>query len=205
MKAPSADVLRAKASLRKALQSEREALEPARVQTESAWIMTCVTALPEFRQAETILGYLAKPHEVQTAGLLEAAWRAGKRVAVPASRIDGEYVPAWLNPGDSVKTERFGVPEPVTPVWAKPDRFDLVIVPGVAFAASGARLGHGKGYYDRMLARLGLRAVCKVGVCFGFQLAPELPVDEHDVNMEVVVAGDQVYRSPAMTGGIKRG
>ena len=205
MKAPAGDTLRAKAALRKALQSERDALDPERVRAESEWIAECVIALPEFTGAETILAYLAKPREVQMAQLLGAAWRAGKQVAVPASRLDGEYVPAWLNPGDPVKAMRFGVPEPVTAAWAKPDRFDLVIVPGVAFAASGARLGHGKGYYDRMLARLGRRAVCKVGVCFGLQLAPELPVEDYDVNMEIVVAGDQVYRSPAMTGGIERG
>ena len=205
MKASLTTTLGDKAALRKVLHAEREALEPERVQAESAWITERVTALPEFRQAETVLGYLAKPHEAQTARMLEAAWRAGKRVAVPAARIDGEYMPAWLTPGDTVKATRFGVPEPVTPVWAKPDRFDLVIVPGVAFAASGARLGHGKGFYDRMLARLGRRAACKVGVCFGFQLAPDLPVEEYDVNMDIVVAGDQVYRSPAMTGGIGRG
>lgn len=205
MKTPSADTMRAKAALRKALLAEREALDSGRVSVESAWITERVIALPEFQQAETVLGYLAKPREVQAAGILEAAWRAGKQVAVPASRLDGEYAPAWLRPGDSIGIARFGVPEPVTPAWAKPDRFDLVVVPGVAFSASGARLGHGKGFYDRLLARLGRRIGRRVGVCFGFQLTPELPVEAYDVNMDIVVAGEQVYRSPAMTGGIERG
>lgn len=69
-----------------------------------------------------------------------------------------------------------------------PEMLDLVVVPGVAFTREGARLGRGRGYYDRYLSRPGLRAFC-IGVCFAHQLVDTLPVEPHDRTMDAVCAG----------------
>ncbi|MEI8140460.1 MAG: 5-formyltetrahydrofolate cyclo-ligase [bacterium] len=183
-----------KDSIRNVMRKRRASLEAGWVLTQSRYITARVLVLPEFQRAEVVLGYLSLPGEVNVEGILAAAWKAGKRVAVPAVRDDGEYMPAWLTPNESLTHGGFNVRQPVAPFWAKPDAYGLVVVPGVAFAANGARLGHGKGFYDRMLARLGTKVLNKVGVCFSFQLAPELPVTETDVGMDVVVTEDQVYR-----------
>jgi len=58
----------------------------------------------------------------------------------------------------------------------------LVLVPGLGFDAAGGRLGRGKGYYDRFLAKLGLGAAA-VGICFEAQLLPEIPMDRSDVRV----------------------
>ena len=69
-------------------------------------------------------------------------------------------------------------PDPVT--------IDLVVVPGVAFTASGHRLGQGGGWYDRFLP--GLRpGVMRIGVCFAECLVDELPTEAHDVVMDRVI------------------
>ncbi len=183
-----------KDSVRNVMRKRRASLDPAWVLAQSRLIADRVIALPEFQRAEVVLGYLSLPGEVAVDGILAAAWKAGKRVAVPAVRDDGEYMPAWLTPNESLTPKGFKVRQPVTPFWAKPDGYGLVVVPGVAFTAAGARLGHGKGFYDRMLARLAKKVACKVGVCFSFQLAPDLPVTETDVGMNVVVTEDQNYR-----------
>lgn len=183
-----------KESIRAVMRKRRASLEAAWVLARSREIVARVVAVPEFERAEVVLGYLSLAGEVNVDGLLNAAWKAGKRVAVPAMRDDGEYMPAWLTPNESLTPGGFQVRQPTVPFWAKPDTYGLVVVPGVAFAADGARLGHGKGFYDRMLARLGRRVICKAGVCFSYQLAPELPVTATDVGMDVVVTEDQVYR-----------
>lgn len=177
------------------MRKRRANLDASWVLTQSRSITARLVVLPEFQRAEVVLGYLSLPGEVNVDGILEAAWKAGKRVAVPAVRDDGEYMPAWLTPNESLTHGGFNVRQPVSPFWAKPDAYGLVVVPGVAFTANGARLGHGKGFYDRMLARLRARVQCRAGVCFSFQLAPELPVTETDVGMNVVVTEDQVYRT----------
>ncbi len=183
-----------KDSIRSVMRKRRALLDAGWALTQSRLIAARVLALPEFQRAEVVLGYLSLPGEVNVDGIHTAAWQAGKRVAVPAVRDDGEYMPAWLTPNESLTQGKFRVRQPVIPFWAKPDGYGLVVVPGVAFAANGARLGHGKGFYDRMLARLRNKVVCRVGVCFSFQLAPELPVTETDVGMDVVVTEDQIYR-----------
>ena len=183
-----------KDSIRSVMRKRRAGLQADWVVAQSRAIMARVIVLPEFQRAQVVLGYLALPGEVAVDGSLAAAWKAGKRVAVPAARDDGEYMPAWLTPNESLTHGGFQVRQPVTPFWAKPEGYGLVVVPGMAFTANGDRLGHGKGFYDRMLARLGAKVACKVGVCFSFQLAPEWPVNETDVGMNVVVTEDQVYR-----------
>ena len=72
--------------------------------------------------------------------------------------------------------------------WSEsfPSEIDLVIVPGTAFTAAGARCGRGRGYYDKYLSRPDVHAV-KVGVCFAHQLVGELPAEPHDVAMDCVV------------------
>lgn len=77
-------------------------------------------------------------------------------------------------------------PVPTAPGPIAPDEVDVVVVPGVAFTADGRRLGQGGGWYDRFLAGLRSDAVV-VGVCFADQLLDDVPVEAHDVRMDVVV------------------
>jgi 5-formyltetrahydrofolate cyclo-ligase len=63
---------------------------------------------------------------------------------------------------------------------------DAGIVPGLAFTPDGHRLGQGGGWYDRFLA--GVRDDClTIGVAFAAQLVESLPVEPHDVTLDVIV------------------
>jgi len=76
----------------------------------------------------------------------------------------------------------------VDPTWP-----DVVIVPGLAFTATGDRLGQGGGWYDRFLSEV--RSDCaSIGVCFAEQLVDALPVESHDVTMDHVVTDRGVAR-----------
>ena len=59
------------------------------------------------------------------------------------------------------------------------------MVPGVAFDTGGNRMGRGRGFYDRLLKSTP-RAV-KIGVAYGFQILDEIPVEPHDVKMDIVI------------------
>lgn len=67
-----------------------------------------------------------------------------------------------------------------------PFEIDAVVVPGVAFTKDGARMGRGKGFYDKYLSKNEFRAL-KIGVCFKEQVLDGLPVEPHDVKMDVVI------------------
>ena len=62
----------------------------------------------------------------------------------------------------------------------------LILVPALAIDPdTGARLGYGAGYYDRLLPRLP-GAVLVVGVCRDADLFP-VPTEPHDVAMGAVL------------------
>ena len=60
----------------------------------------------------------------------------------------------------------------------------MIVVPAVAYDRRGNRLGRGKGFYDRLL---NTTKATKVGVGYQFQLIDEIPVEEHDVSMDIVI------------------
>lgn len=64
----------------------------------------------------------------------------------------------------------------------------LMIVPGVAFDRMGHRLGRGRGYYDRLLARMsGLSVPCvTIGVGYDHQLVDSVPVEPHDESLNYI-------------------
>jgi len=176
-----------KARLRELCLARRARLSPADRRHFSAAITRHVSAMPAFLDSRTVMLYLALPQEVQTRTLLEACHRSAKRVAVPVVTNDG-LLAVHLRPGrEELKPGRFGIPEPAgaTPVIPAGD-IDCVLVPGVAFDSRGARLGFGKGYYDRFLCRLPAAAhVC--GLAFALQIVERVPETPHDVRMHWLV------------------
>lgn len=72
-----------------------------------------------------------------------------------------------------------------------PERLDVVIVPGTAFTAAGDRLGQGGGWYDRFL--YWVRAECTtIGVGFAPQVVDEIPIEPHDVRLDMIVTDSGV-------------
>jgi 5-formyltetrahydrofolate cyclo-ligase len=69
----------------------------------------------------------------------------------------------------------------------------LVVVPALAVAATGHRLGYGGGFYDAMLPDFCPPAIAVV-VAFDFQLVAELPAEPHDVQCGVIVTDARTLR-----------
>ena len=81
-------------------------------------------------------------------------------------------------------SERYGILEPDGEPFTEYESIDLAIIPGMAFALNGKRLGRGRGYYDRLLAKI--PTTYKLGLCFPFQILDAIPSDDHDVPMDEV-------------------
>lgn len=180
-----------KESLRKTIKKRRKSLGPDWMRNMSESIEATVIELDAFNEARTVACYLAMAPEVQTSTILEVCWNRGKRVCVPVWCGDGiNYKFAWLERTETTVEGPNGIPQPDMPVMADPKQIDMVIVPGLAFDAAGNRLGHGGGYYDRLLSDKKLRRAFRVGLAFGFQLVTSVPVNRADERMNVVVTED---------------
>jgi 5-formyltetrahydrofolate cyclo-ligase len=63
---------------------------------------------------------------------------------------------------------------------------DLVLVPALAVAPSGHRLGYGAGFYDSLLPDVCPPAKA-LAVAYDFQLLVEVPTLPHDVPCDFIV------------------
>ncbi len=81
--------------------------------------------------------------------------------------------------------------EPENPIKIK--EVDVFLVPGVAFTASGKRLGRGGGYYDKLLSKY--PDTLKIGITFNERILQDLPTESHDISMDYVFTNDKYYKS----------
>ena len=86
----------------------------------------------------------------------------------------------------AVRAHRFLEPPVGAPVATRGE-VDLIVVPALAAALSGHRLGFGIGFYDSLLPDFRPPARAAI-VVYDFQLLAELPVLPHDVACDLVVS-----------------
>jgi len=140
-----------------------------------------------FKKAKIVMFYIAFGGEVNTKEMIREAQKAGKLICVPVHRKDKETMqPAIFEDHAKLKKGPYGVLEPVTEVFVKPEDLDLVIVPGLAFDKLGRRLGRGKGCYDRFLNILS-ESSSSIGLAFDFQVLPLVPTAKHDVSVHNII------------------
>lgn len=180
-----------KAALRREMIRRREELDPAERERLSREAQEAVIRSEPFQRAKVVFLYAAFRGEVGTDRIAAAALAAGKRLVLPrvGRKPPRLYLHEYAGDPNSLLPSAFGVPEP-DPSWpqVEPGAVDLVVVPGVAFDPAGWRLGYGAGYYDRTLPaiRAGNPSAVAVGLAYGFQVVPGLPVDPHDVPMDAI-------------------
>jgi len=157
-----------------------------------------VMSLPEYVDALTVMCYVDIRDEVRTRPLLSAACDAGKRVVIPYC-VAGERLELFrMESFDELAVRTFGILEPADAWRDREDRrvdpidLDLIVVPGVAFDRRGGRVGHGKGYYDRLLEQARPDTTL-VALAFDCQLVEQVPMQPHDAHMHMVVTETAVH------------
>jgi 5-formyltetrahydrofolate cyclo-ligase len=174
-----------KAGLRRQIRAALERISPvARAVASDA---ACQRLKIQMQSAGMVLFFAPLPSEVNVWPLLEQALAAGRTAALP--RFDStcrSYTACRVeNLAAEIVSGQFGIREPGA---ACPEisleRLDLILVPGVAFDLAGRRLGRGKGYYDRLLAKA---AGLKCGVAFDEQIVDAVPAAAHDVKMDFIL------------------
>ena len=179
-----------KTTIRKEILEKRNSQDPKIRIAQSRSIMRTLLSRKEFQEADKILIYLSKDGEVGTDNLLGRAFELGKRVYVPVvdRESDELHISELPGPDTSFRLGAFGVREPEEEDlnFVSPDQIDLVIAPGLAFDRRGGRIGYGKGYYDRLLNRLGSQ-VPRIALAFDFQVLDTVPQDENDIQVDAII------------------
>ena len=139
-----------------------------------------------FQPASQIGWYAARAHEPNLKYLLDLT---NKPRAFPRVINEAEMDFFMVKSDIELKRGAFGILEPTSNEKITWSDKDLVLIPGLAFDRKGNRLGSGKGFYDRYLAKF--PNLIKVGVCFSFQLVDAVPHEEFDIPMNYVITENQ--------------
>lgn len=144
---------------------------------------------PAFQRASTVCFFVSLPAEVDTHPMIEKSLRSGKKVLVPLVDLENKEIKLKeirdlkkdLSPGV------LGILEPVAGTRdADVREAQCVVVPGLVFDPQGNRLGRGGGFYDRLLNRLS-ENVATIGLAFSFQVLPQIPQEDHDRAVGIVL------------------
>jgi len=179
--------------VRQAMRERREAQTPVERLERSRRICGLVRGL--IRDGETVMVYSSKELEVNTRPLVEDLLASGNRVIVPIIvKADVSLRLSYLEDPSVLVISTFGVPEPIgSEIPARAEDVDTIILPMLGFDRKGGRLGYGAGYYDRFLARN--PRIRRIGIAFACQEADEIPCDENDIHMNLIITEDGVAYS----------
>ena len=175
----------------------RQAMPAAARSARSERICEHVLRSAEYASARSIALYAPQALEVDVSRVEAQARADDKLVYYPFMDPTPTGFTTGFRPVESAaqlvdRGRKFLEPPPDLPRAGRGD-IDLVIVPALAVAPSGHRLGYGSGYYDATLPD-----VCPPGVAmavaFEFQLLAELPVMENDVAVQTIVTDQRVLR-----------
>lgn len=170
-----------KKTLRQQIRQLKREHSAEELQRQSAIIMQKLSMNPSFQKAERVMLYASLPDEVQTLDFL-TVWKNRKMIILPTV-VGDDIIPVALKSDSKMVEGDFHILEPEEKPYYGP--LDLIVVPGMAFDPHGHRLGRGKGYYDRFLTKY--PDVKTIGICFDFQLLPEIPTEPHDKIIDEII------------------
>ena len=179
-----------KESIRKTALSRRKTLTQEEMKKKSSAICRKLLQLPEFLESKHVYVYMDIKKEVMTRDFIKKAWALGKTVAVP--KVHGDEMDFyWLTSFAQLEPGFFGVAEPTYGDVAG-DEDAFILIPGVAFDVNRDRIGYGRGYYDKYLAKH--PKLRSVAVAYDLQVFPEIPHEELDIRPSVLVTETEIYR-----------
>lgn len=186
-----------KSSIRKQSLALRNAMNPDECIFKSKNIMQNILLLSQVKKADYILCYAGYKSEVMTNDLIKELLKIGKQVYLP--RVSGDEMDFYRISELSQLTEGYkGIPEPekdctdlfTKELWEQNRDKVVMFLPGAAFSKTGARIGYGKGYYDRYLERIFCEE--RIALCYESQIVESIPVDEHDIPVTTIVTEKKI-------------
>jgi 5-formyltetrahydrofolate cyclo-ligase len=172
-----------KKEIRTSIRQQKKLLSPEEILRLSQHLLSKVEMLDCFVRANTVLAYWSLPDEVHTHDFV-LRWHGVKKIVLPVVAGNDLELRVFEGLNAMAQSRSFGIMEPVHGELVSPENIDFALIPGVAFDRMGNRLGRGKGFYDRILHRIG---ACKVAVGYPFQLVGSVPVEGHDAPVDLVI------------------
>ncbi len=178
--------LPSKADLRRAALARRDALA-GEVRAAAAERLADLVEGLTLPAGAIVSGYWPIRSELDPRPAMARLAARGHALALPVILPDGETMifRRWRD-GDALVSAGFGLSEPGP--GAEEVEPQVMLVPLAAFDRRGERIGYGKGYYDRAIARLTAKGPrFEIGVAFATQEVARVPAEPHDRRLRLIL------------------
>ncbi|GJM05870.1 MAG: 5-formyltetrahydrofolate cyclo-ligase [marine bacterium B5-7] len=183
------DLHEQKKHLRSSLKQRRSLVSKNERKEMSQQICKYLHELDVFNQAKSIFCYISYLSEVETHTLINGFIDRNLALAVPKIIEKSRMIAVPLINLSELEPDKMGILTPKGNQSAS-GPFNIAITPGVGFTTTGERLGYGKGYYDRWFSQNDVKT--KIGIAFEIQLVSQLPIEETDVSLDIIVTEERI-------------
>jgi 5,10-methenyltetrahydrofolate synthetase len=188
---PAPEASPQKKALRQQMIARRDAIAAAERARLAERFTEKLAAMPQYREARSVLATMAIGSEWSTLAFIERALADGKRVVLPRVSEPPRHLElhAVADLARDLKPGVWDIPEP-DPARCPRVAFsevDFALVPALAVDRGGFRLGYGAGYFDRLLAGRGKRPFCVAALPEAF-VVDAVPREAHDIPVDLVIS-----------------
>ena len=182
--------------IRKNIQKARESQDYHFRLSASLIITDKLMGLDYYKASKEILAYYPFRSEIDTAIIIRKALKQKKKVILPkvnGKKLDLYYIEDLKNDlGPGI----FDIMEPIPSkcTTASYENIDIILVPGVGFDRGFNRLGHGGGFYDKLLEKLPAKTP-RIALAFNVQLIEDIPVMAHDLKVDIIITEKEILVS----------
>ena len=183
-----------KKELRAEILRKRSRLTKENIVDYSEIITNSLKNLDAYKNAKRIMTFVSMGTEVDTHPLIEQALEDGKSIVIPITvdktrelLLSDLFSLSELEVAD----HNIEIPKDGFLRLVQPGTIDLVLVPGLAFAKNGHRVGYGGGYYDRFLAKLD-KSVPKIAIGFDLQIVDQVPTNDFDIPVDSLITEKRI-------------
>lgn len=184
-----------KKALRSLYKKHRSALTPDQIQSLSLAIANqCLRLNIWDKTFYHLFLTIEEKQEVNTQYLMQILMGRDKEIIISSCDFDSMQMQSYLLTEETkIKKNNFNIPEPISGPRFEDTKIEVVFIPLLAYDEKGNRIGYGKGFYDRFLARCNPDTI-KVGLSF-FPPESEIEgVSDNDVKLDYCVTPEQIYR-----------
>lgn len=173
-----------KEQIRSDFKTRRKALSCEHVRINSDKICENFLHSDIYQNCQNILAYSTIQNEVDLSQIINQALLDDKNLFLP--RVEGDSMNFYrINNTDKLQIGSFDILEPQNGTMYQDATNSIMLVPGIAFSTEGARIGFGKGFYDKYLSQH--NSILKIGIAYDWQITKSWETNEFDINMNMII------------------
>ena len=179
--------------LRKNLIKKRKNISELEIFNKSQLIEKNLFELDEYKSSQTILFYVSCDSEVYTHDMIKKSLAIKKNIIVPISNVTNkDLILSKLEGWEDLEKGSYNILEPKRKNEKEIflDNINVIIVPALGFDIKGNRLGHGFGYYDKLLKKS--KNAIHIGLAFEFQIINNIQIEKHDIPVDKIVTEKRI-------------